>query len=426
MADRASRGYHVGTLTEPGAPMADPTASLPPARFSPWGAPQARPQVRALSASLIREVANAGLGLPDVLAFWFGEPDQVTPAFIRDAAKIALDQGDTFYRHNLGIAPLREALAVYLSARHPPVNTDRVAVTSSGVNALMLAAQLLLSPDDEVVVVVPVWPNVAQIPCVLGARVRRVALHIDPVSGRWALDLDRLLAAIGPGTRAVVVNSPNNPTGWVMNADQMRRLLEHCRRTGTWIVSDEAYERLVFDGTAQAPSMLDFADAQDRLIVANTLSKAWLMTGWRLGWLVVPPTLMDDLSKLIEYNTSCAPGFAQQAGLAAVREGETVTRRFVDELAVRRDALVSALRSIPGLQVPQPDGAMYAFFRVNGCTDSLALAQALVRDARLGLAPGSAFGDEGEGCLRWCFAKPVEQLLDGAQRLARYLHGRTG
>ncbi len=386
--------------------------------------PLSRPAIRQLPASRIREVANAGMGLGDVLAFWFGEPDLVTPAFIREAAKAALDAGDTFYRHNLGLPELRAGLSQYISRLHGPVGTDRIAVTSSGVNALMLAGQLLLSPGDEAVAVVPLWPNVTEIPRILGANVTRIALHVDPATLRWRLDLERLIAAITPATRVVIVNSPSNPTGWVMPREQMAALLAHCRRTGTWILSDEAYERLVFDGSTRAPSMLDLADAQDRVIVANTFSKSWQMTGWRLGWLVVPPTLLDDLGKLIEFNTSCAPGFVQQAGLVAVREGEQVVRDFVEELVRRRAALLEALRSVPRVDVAEPEGAMYAFFRVEGEADSLALAKALVRERRLGLAPGIAFGPEGEGFLRWCFAKPVPELLDGAQRLRSHLAGR--
>ena len=396
----------------------------PLARSIPGGpaaGPIARAAIHDLAGSRIREVANAGLGLDGILTFWFGEPDQVTPAFIRQAAADALIGGDTFYTHNLGIAPLRAELSAYISRLHPPVPVDRIAVTSAGVNALMLAAQLLLSPGDRVVAVVPLWPNVTEIPRILGAEVERVPLHVDPAARRWQLDLDRLLARITPDTRAVIVNSPGNPTGWVMPPDQMRALLEHCRRTGTWIVSDEAYERLVFDGSFQAPSILDFASPTDRVIVANTFSKSWQMTGWRLGWMVVPPTLLDDLGKLIEFNTSCAPGFVQHAAIAALRDGEPVVREFVSGLRHRRDVLVSALRSIPGVETVEPEGAMYAFFRVEGQRDSLALAKALVREQRLGLAPGSAFGPEGEGYLRWCFANPDGMLLDGVARLARFL-----
>ena len=388
--------------------------------------PFARLAVRNLPVSRIREVANAGIGNPDVLAFWFGEPDGVTPAFIRSAAAAALDAGSTFYSHNLGIAPLREALSRYLGRWHRPVSAERIAVTSAGVNALMLAAQLIISPGDRVVAVVPLWPNVTEIPRILGAEVERVPLHPD-AQGRWVLDLERLLQAMTPGTRAVIINSPGNPTGWVMPKADMSVLLDHARRMGIWIISDEAYERLVFnddpqaDGRFCAPSLLDIADPQDRVIVANTFSKAWQMTGWRLGWLVVPPSLLDDLGKLIEFNTSCAPGFVQQAAVAALEEGEPHVRAFVQELRLRRDTLLAALATVDGLSVGSPEGAMYLFFKVSGVLDSLALAKDLVREAGLGLAPGSAFGPEGEGYLRWCFAKPAPMLEEGARRLRAHL-----
>jgi aspartate/methionine/tyrosine aminotransferase len=407
------------TKTLPQADTPEPASGIVPASLLEL--PQARPAIRSLQASRIREVANAAMGRADVLAFWFGEPDAVTPAFIRDAAKHSLDEGETFYGHNLGAPALRTELSRYLGGLHGPVGVDRIAVTNSGVNALMLAAQLLISPGDRVVAVVPLWPNVTEIPRILGARVDRVGLHVDPVSGLWSLDLERLLAEITPQTRAVIINSPSNPTGWVMPREQMQALLAHCRRTGTWIVSDEAYGRLVFDGSSQAPSMLDLADPHDRLIVAHTFSKSWQMTGWRLGWLVVPPSLIDDLGKLIEYNTSCAPAFVQQAGLAALRDGEPVVQTFVRQLAERRDVLIHALRQIDGVQIAAPQGAMYAFFQIESQSDSLQLAKTLVREQGLGLAPGSAFGPEGEGYLRWCFAKPPEQLREGAGRLRAHL-----
>jgi aspartate/methionine/tyrosine aminotransferase len=388
------------------------------------GLPSARPAIAGLAASRIREVANAGFGLPDVIPFWFGEPDAVTPAFIREAAKAALDAGDTFYHHNLGTPALRDALAGYLGRPgRPPVTRERIVVTNSGVNALMLAAHALLSPGDRVVAVVPLWPNVTEIPRILGAEVTRVPLALGS-DRRWTLDLDRLLAAIGSDARAVILNSPNNPTGWTMSRADMGTLLAHCRRHGIWLVSDEAYERLVFDGSCQAPSMLDVAGPEDRLIVANTFSKAWQMTGWRLGWLVVPPSLTGELAKLVEFNTSCAPGFVQQAAVAALRDGEPFVREFVAELGRRRDALLAGLASIDRITTGVPDGAMYAFLRVSGENDSLALAKTLVREAGIGLAPGVAFGPEGEGFLRWCFARPIPELTRAADRLSAFLRQR--
>lgn len=387
----------------------------------------ARDPVRALAASRIREVANAAMGAPDVLAFWFGEPDRPTPGFIVEAAKRALDAGDTFYLPNLGLPELREALADYASRLHagsgPAIGASRIAVTSSGVTALMLASQALVSPGDTVVAVVPLWPNLTAIAGVLGARVETVALTID-AGGRWTLDVDRLLAALSPGTRMLMVNSPGNPTGWVMPADAMRAVRAHCRRHGIWILSDEAYERLVFDGSDCAPSFLDGADTEERLVVANTFSKTWQMTGWRLGWLVLPEALAPDVEKLVEFNTSCAPGFVQRAGLAAVRDGEPAARAFQAYVRDGAATLVSALARVPRVHPVTPDGAMYVLLRVDGEPDSLALARALVREARLGLAPGVAFGDGGEGFLRWCVARPAATLQDGVERLARFLATR--
>jgi aspartate/methionine/tyrosine aminotransferase len=283
----------------------------------------------------------------------------------------------------------------------------------------MLASQLLVDPGDRVVEVVPLWPNLQEIPKILGAEVATVALSFSP-SG-WRLDLERLIDALEPGTRALYLNSPNNPTGWTITVEEQKALLEHCRRHGIWIFADDAYERLYYGAGGLAPSFLKLADESDRLISANTFSKSWLMTGWRLGWLVVPPGLTADLGKLIEYNTSCSPVFVQRAGIAAVTRGEPVIARSLERFRRARDFLSQELRRIPGVEAALPDGTMYAFFRVRGMTDSLAFCKRLVRELGLGLAPGAAFGPEGEGYLRWCFAAELDRLADGVARLRRAL-----
>ena len=378
----------------------------------------ARAAVRALTASKIRELYNEGLGNPDVLAFWVGEPDEPTPEFIRRAGADAIAAGDTFYTHNLGIPPLREELARYITRLHRPTAPENIAVTSAGVNALMIASQLVIDPGDRVVQVVPLWPNLQEIPKILGATVETVALQF---SGEWKLDLERLLAALKPGTKALYLNSPNNPTGWTIAAEDQKVILEHCRRHGIWIFADDAYERLYYGEEGIAPSFLDIASKEDRLISANTFSKSWLMTGWRLGWLVVPASLVADLGKLIEYNTSCAPVFVQRAGIAAVKEGEPVIARTRYRFRKARDFLVGELRKIPRVEVAVPTGTMYVFFKVDGMKDSLAFCKKLVRETGLGLAPGSAFGPDGEGFVRWCFAASEEKLADGVARLKRAL-----
>ncbi|VWB28086.1 pyridoxal phosphate-dependent aminotransferase [Burkholderia lata] len=386
------------------------------------GAPAARDAVHALRPSLIREVANAGFGVSDMLPFWFGESDRVTPDFIRDAAAAALRDGATFYTHNLGTEPLRDAIAAYVSARHGATAADTVAVTSSGVSALMLAAQMLVGPGERVVAVTPLWPNLVEIPKILGAQVECVPLGYGDAG--WQLDVGRLLAALTPDTRMLLINSPNNPTGWTMSRDDQQAVLAHCRRHGIWLVADEVYERLAFDtdGAGGAPSFLDIASRDERVVVVNSFSKAWAMTGWRLGWLIAPAAVMGDLSKLVEYNTSCAPGFVQAAGEVALRDGEPFVRSFVAALRDARDHLVAALRTLPGVEVvPPPPGAMYVFLRLPGAADSLAFCKALVRDAGLGLAPGRAFGPEGEGFVRWCYACDPARLDAGVERLRRFL-----
>ena len=382
--------------------------------------PIARAPVRALAASKIRELVNEGLGNPDVLPFWVGEPDEPTPDFIRRAGIESIAAGETYYSHNLGIPELREALAAYLTRLHRPTAAGEVAATSAGVNALMLASQLLVDPGDRVVEVVPLWPNLQEIPKILGAEVATVALDFSPAG--WTLDLDRLLDALVPGTRALYLNSPNNPTGWSVTREAQRAILEHCRRRGIWIFADDAYERLTYrEASGVAPSFLDLAGPGERVVSTNTFSKAWRMTGWRLGWLVVPPTLAADLAKLIEYNTSCAPVFVQRAGIAALNEGEPQIARTLERLRRARDFLLGELASVPGVTAAVPDGAMYAFLRVEGAADSLAFCKRLVRETGLGLAPGAAFGPEGEGFVRWCFAAGEARLADGVARLRRML-----
>jgi len=385
--------------------------------------PHARPEIRALAASRIRVIANAAMGRRDMATFWFGESDQPTPDFISDAAIASLKRQETFYSQNLGRPALRSAIARYSSALHGiALDEERIAVVASGDSGLMLTSQMLVSPGDRVVVVTPIWPNIAEMPRIMGGDVVRHSLVIE--NGRWRLDVERLIAELTPETRLLIVNSPNNPTGWTIEADDQAALLAHCRHHGIWILSDDVYERLVFrPGVETAPSMLAIADAEDRLIVVNSFSKAWRMTGWRAGWLTAPHAMMNDLAKVIEFNTSCLPDFTQHGALAAVSDArsEGEVSRFRADLAHSRSLLVDGLRALGGVEIPEADGAMYAFFRIEGRPDCMALARDLVEEVGLGLAPGSAFGPEGEGWLRWCFAAAPEKIEDGLDRLRSFL-----
>ena len=385
-----------------------------------------RQVIQNLEESKIREVANAGMGRSDVLAFWFGESDEVTPDFIRQAASDSLQRGETFYAHNLGLPELRQEISSYMSARHGDIGVERIAVTSGGVNALMLAVQMLVDAGDEVVAVTPVWPNLTAQPVIMGARLRCVPLA--PVNGAWTLDLDALLAAVTASTKVLIINAPNNPTGWTLDREAQQRILAHCRKTGTWILADEVYERLYYvpSANACAPSFLDLATADERLVVVHSFSKSFLMTGWRLGWLVMPLAMTQHMGKLIEFNTSCASVFTQRAGIVALQRTAEVTPQVVAHLKVCRDTLVPLLQGIPGVEVALPRGGMYAFFKLAGFDDSLTVAKRLVAEAGLGLAPGEAFAPQARGWLRWCFAsKDPQRLVLGVERLRKWLEAQA-
>lgn len=407
---------NAGPGPDPG-PNPGPNPAPPPQ-------PLPRATVRALTASPIRQLANAAMHRADVLPFWFGESDSPTVGVIREAASLSLARGETRYGENLGRPYLRHALSRYLSALHGvDIGTERIAISGSGVSGIMLAAQLLLEPGDRVVAVTPLWPNLTEIPRILGARIQRYPLSVT--DGRWTLDVPGLLQALTPDTRLLLLNSPNNPTGWTIEADDIAPILRHCRRHGIWILCDDVYERLLYDpALASAPSFLRHCAPDDRVISVNSFSKAWSMTGWRVGWMVVPASLTDDLAKLIEYNSSCVFDPVQRAATAALEHGEATVAALRAQLAQTRTLLTDALRGLPGIEAPDAGGAMYVFFRMSDAADSTLLARQLVEQTGLGLAPGAAFGPEASAWLRWCHATSPERLEEGLSRLRRFLTQR--
>ena len=388
------------------------------------------PRAGALSASLIREVAEAGMGRADVVPLWFGEGSWPTPEPIVRAGLAAMREGDHFYQPNSGRPALRQAIAVYQSELYATaIEPERVTVTASGMQGLALAAQAIVAPGDRVVTIEPLWPNLAQCFAIAGATVEAVRLHAAPDrkgTPRWHLDMDRLLAALGTDARAVLINSPSNPTGWVMGEGDWRALIAHCRRHGIWVVADEVYARLVSprlaSPTGAAPSVLPLAEPDDRVIAVNSFSKAWSMTGWRLGWLVAPPALERPLAMLTEFNIAGPPGFVQAAGLAALGHTDAILAELRTRLADAYAAMAPALRAIEGLEFVEPDGAFYAFVRVPGMMESVAAAKRLLANG-IGVAPGRAFGPAGEGHLRLCYARPADQITLAMEHLARGLRG---
>lgn len=377
--------------------------------------PLVRDLIHKLPDSKIREVSLFGQDRPGLIPLWFGESDEQTPDFIKDAARRAMDEGATFYAPNAGVAPLRAEIQSYMTRLYDrPFGLDRFVVTASGMNAIILTFQALVDPGDNVLVVTPVWPNCRETVAIMGGEARDVPLQ--ETDGRWHLDLDRLFDAADDRTRAIFVNSPGNPTGWMMPADQRDAILAWARQRGIWIVADDVYARLVYD-RPHAPAFIEASEPDDRVIAINSFSKSWSMTGWRLGWITAPASLLTDLAKLNEYNIAGPTTFVQHAGAVALRDGDGYVNDLVERLRRRRDLVAQGLSQFSRVRVAAPEAAFYAFFSVDGVSDSLAFARRLVEEAGVGLAPGIAFGPQGEGYLRLCFASSEGALSEALDRM---------
>ena len=371
--------------------------------------------INTLPGSGIVAVARRALAMPDIEFLCFGESDQPTPLAARDAAVAALDAGFTRYPDVRGVPALREALAGYLSGLHAlPVTEDRIQVTASGMAAMSIALAATIRPADRVVMHSPLWPNIRNAVTLRGGEIAALDMTARD-DGSFSLDLDRLDAMLD-GARAFILNSPNNPTGWTATTDELRSILEIARRRHVWLISDEVYSRLIYTGAPVAPSLLDVAEPDDRVIVCNSFSKTWMMTGWRLGWLVLPAGIRDAVTEIVEVVHSGVAPFIQQAGIAAIHDAGSV-ERFREHCATGRTLASQALDGINGVRYAAPDGAFYAFVGVEGLTDSLDLALKLVANHRVAVAPGAAFGDAGEGFLRVCFAQSAERMERAMQRL---------
>ena len=381
-----------------------------------------RPAVTAIETQQILAVSQLALGDKSVIPLWYGESDVPTPAFICAAAQRALGQGETFYSHKRGTPELRQTLATYMSDLYgQEISTERVSVTASGMSGIMLLFQCLLDPGDNAIITCPVWPNAQSVVRALGAEARFHALDRSAEDG-WTLDVEALKAKCDARTRAIFVNSPNNPTGWVLPAEQIIELLAFARARGIWIIADEVYGRMVYEGRA-APSFLEHCAPDDPVLVVNSFSKSWAMTGWRIGWVTHPPMLGELLGNMIEFNYSCVPPFVMRAAEVAIREGEAFVQQIVAYCRTGRVIVSERLPSLPHIADYRiPDASFYAFFRVEGTEErTLAFAQDLVRTAKVGIAPGTAFGPGAEGWYRLCFAQKPETIAEAMDRLEKAL-----
>jgi aspartate aminotransferase len=363
--------------------------------------------------SKIITVSRAAFARPDTDFLCFGESDVAAPQSAHAALKAALDAGQTRYADVRGLPALRHALAAYLSAHHATVAEARVQVTGSGMAAVNVAMAALIRPGDRLVHITPAWPNSANAARLRHADVEEFPL-IDTPQGGFRLDLNRLATRLA-GARAVFINSPSNPTGWTATEAELRTILALCRANGSWLIADEVYNRLVYDGT-QAASILDVATPVDQVLVIGSFSKAWAMTGFRIGWLVVPQETRDRFTELVEITHSGVAAFTQHAALATLAD-EAFVERFRTYCAEGRALTTQALSGLARVRFAPPPGAFYAFLRIDGLADSLAFALRLVEDWGIAVAPGAAFCAGGEGYLRLCFAQSPVRLERALSRL---------
>jgi aspartate/methionine/tyrosine aminotransferase len=377
---------------------------------------------RAVSApeSGIVEVINYARGRESLIPLWAGEGDLPSPDFINRAATDALLAGETFYTWQRGIPELRQALSDYY-ARHFSVSLpmEHFYVTGSGMHAIMLAVQAVTSPGDEMVYLSPTWPNIISAIEISGAHA--VGLPIDFVDGRWLLDIAKLEAVITPKTKSLFINTPSNPTGWTATLDDLKNILALARKHGIWIIADEIYARYYYGGPVRAPSFLDIMEDGDRIIFANSFSKNWSMTGWRVGWLVAPPEIGQVIENLVQYSNSGVAQFLQRGAVVALNDGDDFVEANIARAHQSRDILCDALIATNRVETLKPDGALYAFLKVDGITDSRRAALDIVDKIGVALAPGSAFGKGGELFLRACFLRDPKQIEEAAARLSDYI-----
>jgi aspartate/methionine/tyrosine aminotransferase len=378
-----------------------------------------RHEIEELEDSPIVEVWRMGYGKPDVVGMFAGEPDVPTPSFICDAAAKAMSEGKTFYTPNRGITPLKDALIAYNKMLYGvDIHESRIAVTPSGMSAVMLIAQGTVNPGDNVVAVTPSWPNILRAMQICGAEPREVPMTAG--NAGWSLDMDALFAACDDRTRVIYLASPGNPTGWMIEREQAEALLAFARKRNIAILSDEVYHRLTYD-RPRAFSFLEIAKPTDPVFVVNSFSKAWAMTGWRLGWIVAPQGMTDSFEKLIQFNTSGTPEFLQHGAIAALEHGEEFVKYFANRCAEGRNIVNDRLGRMPRVRNIPNQGSFYAMFSVDGVTDTLTFCKRAVTEAKIGMAPGISFGRGSEKYIRLCYAKSPEQLHTAMDRLESFL-----
>jgi aspartate aminotransferase len=378
------------------------------------------PSLSGVMPSQIRELADVAFGMEGVLKLHFGESNLPTADYVKRAAVQALADGYTYYSENGGLPALRELIArKCLQLHNVRLNPgEEIVVTASGTQAFNVSVRCAIDPGDEALILTPNWPNGSEVVRLCGGTPIEVPFVFD--GEKFGVDMAALEGAISERTRLLVYASPSNPLGWVASPAQQQALLDFCRKHGLWLLADEVYERLYYGGPV-APSILRLCTRDDAVIVVQSFSKAYCMTGWRLGWLVSRRDLVRKATQLNEFIVSCAPTMIQRAGMVALEQGEDDINAMVEALQEQMLFCYDALASLDRVALSKPEGAFYLFPRIEGVDNSFEYAVRLLRETKVSVSPGSAFGQGGEGSLRLCFASDMSVLEPAMERMTKFI-----
>lgn len=360
----------------------------------------------------------------DLVHLELGEPDFDTPKHIVEAAHDAAENGATHYTSNAGMFELRDALCDKLSAETGRTvdPATQIAITTGGVEALHLAIHTVADPGEEIVIPTPTWPN----PISQSKLASAVPIEVPmPAADDFSLDSDRVIEHIGPQTAAVVLISPSNPTGRVIDPEPMNRVIDAAVEHDAYVLADETYRELTYDETP--PRVAGMTEHTDRILSVSSFSKTYAMTGWRVGWISGPEDVLDEITKIHESTTSCVNTPAQHAAIAALRGPQEPIEEMKREFETRRAYVVDRLAEIPHLSAVRPDGGFYAFVDVSELDgSSMDIAKRLLYEYEVVTAPGVAFGDGAEGYLRLSFANDLDRLETGLDRLESMVERELG
>jgi len=351
-----------------------------------------------------------------VINLSIGRPDFDTPVHIKNATKKALDSGMVHYASNYGLLELREAIAEKLK-RENDISYDpgdEIIVTVGANEAIFLAMFACLNPGDEIILPEPAWSHYFHCARMAGAKPISIPLREE---NEFKIDTDELARAITPKTKMIVINSPHNPTGSVLEKEKLEKIAELAEKHDLLVLSDEIYEKIIYDGT-KALSFASLPNMKERTLTINGFSKAYAMDGWRLGYVAAPKHLVHSLIRVHQYTAVCVATFAQVGAAVAYRESQNCVRDMVEEFGKRRKYLLSALEGIEGFTCVNPQGAFYAFPSIKALEmSSIKMTDFLLDEAKVALIPGSEFGQQGEGYLRFAYSNSLDNIKEAIERI---------